>query len=60
VATCGGDRDNPPYRSARSSLPGRALVPRSQFGVQMKPAVERSAAVVVVVCARVCALCVAP
>jgi hypothetical protein len=28
------------YCPARSSLPGRALVPRSQFGVQMKPAVQ--------------------
>ena len=39
MAACGGDRNDPPYRSARSSLPGRALVPRSQFGVQMEPAV---------------------
>jgi hypothetical protein len=39
VAACGDDRNDPPYRSARSSLLGRALAPRSQFGVQMKPAV---------------------
>jgi hypothetical protein len=42
VAACGDDRNDPPYpyRSARSSFPGRAFVPRSQFGVQkMKPAV---------------------
>jgi hypothetical protein len=39
VAACGDDRNDHPYRPARSSLPGRALVPRSQFGAQMKPAV---------------------
>jgi hypothetical protein len=41
VAACGGDRNrnDPPYRLARSSLLRRALDPRSQFGVQMKPAV---------------------
>ena len=40
MVACGDDRNDPPYRSARSSLPGRALVPISQFGVQMKPAVH--------------------
>jgi hypothetical protein len=34
------DRGDLPYRSARSFLPGCALVPISQFGVQMKPAVR--------------------
>ena len=40
VAACGDDRNDPPYLFARSLLPGRALVPRSQFVVQMKPAVQ--------------------
>ena len=39
MAACGDDRNDPPYRPARSFLQGRALVPRSQLGVQMKPAV---------------------
>jgi hypothetical protein len=38
VAACGDDRSNPPYRPARSSLPGRALVPRSQFGSKKRNA----------------------
>jgi hypothetical protein len=48
VAACGGDdRKDPPYRPARSSLPGRALATRSQFRAQMKPAVPACGTAVV-------------